>query len=48
MVQNTGTCFEGGEPRHFKKNCPKLKNNGNANGNGGARGKAYVLVGGEG
>nr|GEY79234.1 reverse transcriptase domain-containing protein [Tanacetum cinerariifolium]GEZ15912.1 reverse transcriptase domain-containing protein [Tanacetum cinerariifolium] len=29
--------------RHFKKNCPKLKNNGNANGNGGARGKAYVL-----
>nr|GEY49867.1 hypothetical protein [Tanacetum cinerariifolium] len=28
---------------HFKKNCPKLKNNGNANGNGEARGKAYVL-----
>nr|GEV94156.1 putative reverse transcriptase domain-containing protein [Tanacetum cinerariifolium] len=28
--------------RYFKKNCPKLKNNGNANGNGGARGKAYV------
>nr|GFC03978.1 putative reverse transcriptase domain-containing protein [Tanacetum cinerariifolium] len=37
------TCFEYGEPMHFKKNCPKLKNNGNANGNGGARGKAYVL-----
>nr|GEW95926.1 retrotransposon protein, putative, Ty3-gypsy subclass [Tanacetum cinerariifolium] len=38
-----GTCFECGEPRHFKKNFPKLKNNGNSNGNGGARGKAYVL-----
>nr|GEZ02149.1 retrotransposon protein, putative, Ty3-gypsy subclass [Tanacetum cinerariifolium] len=33
--------------RHFKKNCPKLKNNGNANGNGRARGKAYVLGGGD-
>nr|GEU53940.1 putative reverse transcriptase domain-containing protein [Tanacetum cinerariifolium] len=32
-VQSTGTCFECGEPRHFKKNCSKLKNN-NANGNG--------------
>nr|GEW58808.1 putative reverse transcriptase domain-containing protein [Tanacetum cinerariifolium] len=41
--QNTSTCFECGEPRHFKKNCPKLKNNGNANRNEGARGKAYVL-----
>nr|GEU43001.1 reverse transcriptase domain-containing protein [Tanacetum cinerariifolium] len=28
-VQNTGTCYECREPRHFKKNCPKLKNNGN-------------------
>nr|GEU76024.1 reverse transcriptase domain-containing protein [Tanacetum cinerariifolium] len=43
QVQNTGTCFECREPRHFKKNCPKLKNNGNTNGNGRARGKAYVL-----
>nr|GEX43425.1 hypothetical protein [Tanacetum cinerariifolium] len=42
-VQNMGTCFECGEPGHFKKNCLKLKNNGNANGNGEARGKAYVL-----
>nr|GEZ50906.1 reverse transcriptase domain-containing protein [Tanacetum cinerariifolium] len=32
---------------YFKKNCPKLKNNDNANGNGGARGKAYVLAGGD-
>nr|GEY08767.1 hypothetical protein [Tanacetum cinerariifolium] len=45
-VQNTGTCFECGEPRHFKKNCLKLKNNGKANGNGRAQGKAYVLGGG--
>nr|GEW76045.1 reverse transcriptase domain-containing protein [Tanacetum cinerariifolium] len=29
--------------RHFKKKCPNLKNNGNANGNGEAQGKAYVL-----
>nr|GEY03074.1 putative reverse transcriptase domain-containing protein [Tanacetum cinerariifolium] len=31
----------------FKKNCPKLKNNGNANGSSEARGKAYVLGGGD-
>nr|GEY22258.1 reverse transcriptase domain-containing protein [Tanacetum cinerariifolium] len=35
------------ESGHFKKNCPKLKNNDNANGNGRARGKAYVLGGGD-
>nr|GEV30941.1 putative reverse transcriptase domain-containing protein [Tanacetum cinerariifolium] len=44
-VQNMGTCFECGELGNFKKNCLKLKNNGNANGNDGARGKAYVLGG---
>nr|GEY24070.1 putative reverse transcriptase domain-containing protein [Tanacetum cinerariifolium] len=43
MVQNTGTCFECGVPGHFKKNCIKLKNNGNANRNAEALGKAYVL-----
>nr|GEU95022.1 putative reverse transcriptase domain-containing protein [Tanacetum cinerariifolium] len=42
-VQNTSTCFECGEPGHFKKNFPELKNNGNVNRNGKARGKAYVL-----
>nr|GEY54056.1 hypothetical protein [Tanacetum cinerariifolium] len=47
MVQNTDTCFECGEPGHFKKNCLKLKNNGNANKNDEARGKAYVLDGGD-
>nr|GEW94085.1 putative reverse transcriptase domain-containing protein [Tanacetum cinerariifolium] len=46
-VQNTGTCFKCGEPGHFKKNCLKLKNNGNANGNDGAGGKAYVLGAGD-
>nr|GEV01175.1 hypothetical protein [Tanacetum cinerariifolium] len=46
-VQNTGTCFECREPRHFKNNCLKFKNKGNANENDRARGKAYVLGGGD-
>nr|GFC20892.1 hypothetical protein [Tanacetum cinerariifolium] len=46
-VQSTSTCFECREPGDFKKNCPKLKNNGNANENGRARGKDYVLGGGD-
>nr|GEU53261.1 RNA-directed DNA polymerase, eukaryota [Tanacetum cinerariifolium] len=49
MVQNTGTCFECEEPGHFKKNCLKLKNNGNANGNGGTKlknnGSFDVIIG---
>nr|GEX62225.1 hypothetical protein [Tanacetum cinerariifolium] len=46
-VQNTRTCFKCGEPRHFKKNFLKLKNNGNANGNGRAPRKTFVLGGGD-
>nr|GEZ30568.1 putative reverse transcriptase domain-containing protein [Tanacetum cinerariifolium] len=46
-VQSTGTYFECGELGHFKKNYPTLKNNGNVNKNGRARGKAYVLGGGD-
>nr|GEV75711.1 putative reverse transcriptase domain-containing protein [Tanacetum cinerariifolium] len=42
-VQNTSTCFECGEPGHFKNNCLNLKNNGN----GRAQRKAYVLVRGD-
>nr|GEU84350.1 hypothetical protein [Tanacetum cinerariifolium] len=30
---------------HIKKNCPKLKNHGNGNGNGIAQGRAYALGG---
>nr|GEY70093.1 putative reverse transcriptase domain-containing protein [Tanacetum cinerariifolium] len=42
--QNVARAYTvGPELGHFKKNCPKLKNNGNANENGRARGKAYVL-----
>ncbi|GJS46127.1 putative reverse transcriptase domain-containing protein [Tanacetum coccineum] len=47
-VQKTGTCFEYGSQGHFKRDCPKLKNqnHGNAAGNNEARGRAYALGGG--
>ncbi|GKE30098.1 reverse transcriptase domain-containing protein [Tanacetum coccineum] len=43
------TCFECGRQRHFRSDCPKLKdqNRGNKNGVGEARGKDYVLGGGD-
>ncbi|GKD45044.1 retrovirus-related pol polyprotein from transposon TNT 1-94, partial [Tanacetum coccineum] len=48
-VQKTGTCFEYGSQGHFKRDCPKLKNQnrGNAAGDNEARKRAYALGGGE-
>ncbi|GKB84262.1 putative reverse transcriptase domain-containing protein [Tanacetum coccineum] len=39
------TCFECGAKRHFKRECPKLKNNnrGNQGGNGNAPAKVYAV-----
>ncbi|GJR36700.1 putative reverse transcriptase domain-containing protein [Tanacetum coccineum] len=39
------TCFECGARGHFKRDCPRLKNNncGNQAGNGGATARAYVV-----
>ncbi|GJS18685.1 putative reverse transcriptase domain-containing protein [Tanacetum coccineum] len=39
------TCYECGAQRHFKRGCPKLKNNnhGNQGGNGNAPAKVYVV-----
>ncbi|GJS12210.1 putative reverse transcriptase domain-containing protein [Tanacetum coccineum] len=51
--QRVFTCFECGRQGHFKSDCPKLKDQnrgnktGNKNGVGEARGKAYVLGGGD-
>ncbi|GJS84289.1 hypothetical protein Tco_0750830 [Tanacetum coccineum] len=47
-VQKTATCFECENQRHYKSDCPKLKNknHGNATRNGEARGRAYALGGG--
>nr|GEX85458.1 hypothetical protein [Tanacetum cinerariifolium] len=51
--QRVVTCFESGRQGHYKSDCPKLKdqNHGNKarnkNGIGEARGKAYVLGGGD-
>nr|GEX51276.1 hypothetical protein [Tanacetum cinerariifolium] len=48
-IQKTGTCFKCGSQGHFKRDCPKLKNQnrGNAAGNGKACGRAYALGGGD-
>ncbi|GJY55623.1 putative reverse transcriptase domain-containing protein [Tanacetum coccineum] len=51
--QRDVTCFECGRQGHFRSDCPKLKDQnrknktGNKNGVGEARGKAYVLGGGD-
>ncbi|GKA33236.1 reverse transcriptase domain-containing protein [Tanacetum coccineum] len=51
--QRVPTCFECGRQGHYRSDCPKLKDQnrgnkaGNKNGVGEARGKAYVLGGGE-
>ncbi|GJZ56544.1 putative reverse transcriptase domain-containing protein [Tanacetum coccineum] len=51
--QRVVTCFECGRKRHYRSDCSKLKDQnrgnkaGNKNGVGEARGKAYVLGGGD-
>nr|GEW87006.1 putative reverse transcriptase domain-containing protein [Tanacetum cinerariifolium] len=40
-----GACYECGDTGHIKKNCLKLKNCGNGNGDGVAQGRAYALGG---
>nr|GFC41133.1 hypothetical protein [Tanacetum cinerariifolium] len=43
--QKARACYECGNTRHIKKNCPKLKNHGNGSGKGVARGRVYALGG---
>nr|GFC05884.1 hypothetical protein [Tanacetum cinerariifolium] len=43
--QKAGACYERGNTGHIKKNCPKLKNHGNGNGNSVAQGRVYALGG---
>ncbi|GJS42399.1 putative reverse transcriptase domain-containing protein [Tanacetum coccineum] len=43
--QKAEACYECGNTGHMKRNCPKLKNCGNGNGNGVAQGSAYALGG---
>ncbi|GKA53327.1 putative reverse transcriptase domain-containing protein [Tanacetum coccineum] len=43
--QKAGACYECGNTRHMRRDCPKLKNHGNGNENGTAQGRAYALGG---
>ncbi|GJU54574.1 putative reverse transcriptase domain-containing protein, partial [Tanacetum coccineum] len=43
--QKAGACYECGNTRHIKKNCLKLKNRGNGNGEGTTQRRAYALGG---
>ncbi|GKE41981.1 putative reverse transcriptase domain-containing protein, partial [Tanacetum coccineum] len=43
--QKSGACYECSNTGHIKKNCPKLENRRNGNGNGIAEGRAYALGG---
>ncbi|GJU85569.1 putative reverse transcriptase domain-containing protein [Tanacetum coccineum] len=43
--QKAGACYECSNTGHMKRNCPKLKNCRNGNGNGPAQGRAYALGG---
>nr|GEX00560.1 putative reverse transcriptase domain-containing protein [Tanacetum cinerariifolium] len=43
--QKARACYECGNTGHIKKNCPKLKNRRNGNGDGVAQGRAYALAG---
>ncbi|GJX38931.1 putative reverse transcriptase domain-containing protein [Tanacetum coccineum] len=43
--QKAGACYECGNTRHIKKNCPKMKNRRNNNGKGIAQGRSYALGG---
>nr|GEU56571.1 putative reverse transcriptase domain-containing protein [Tanacetum cinerariifolium] len=43
--QKAEACYECGDTEYIKKNCPKLKNHGNSNGNGVAQERDYALGG---
>ncbi|GJW78695.1 putative reverse transcriptase domain-containing protein [Tanacetum coccineum] len=45
--RKAGACYECGNTGHIKRNCLKLKNRRNGNGNGVAQGRAYALGGGD-